>query len=660
MADLVFTKKNHQFYYCEEGKGATPCSIYSSYMVRWNSDGTSSWVRSSAFTTGDYDVSSITITINDMDIRYQKQGSPTFGISTIAQDYPSGTSLPSLLWSDSDTTNSIVNGYNTYSVTLKVDMKARTEYYLYLFTQGSSPSSSLAWQCLTHPSSSYPDRATKVELTFNSKNYSANTYEATPIKGFGVNTVSGHGNYAQNTSVTFTATTLAGYDFLNWSDEGDLILSTNASYTFLMPASNVTYIANAALKTYTIEYKKDSYSIGTETSDLKTHGIDIQLKNELFTRANYIQTGWTTVKNGVQTHNLSEIYKDNNNLTLYPVWTAGVAAIEYNPGSYGIGNIVYDTKTNDIDIKLKGAIFTRTGYEQTGWTDGINTYQLNSIYSQNSGLFLTPVWTPITYQVSYGPNGATSGSMSNSIHTYDKSQNLNNNTFVKTNYNFIGWKDELNNKTYTNKESVKNLTADKGRVVNLIAQWSTSIYTIKFDLNGGSSSTEINDMQCQQDSIYYIPNNIITRANYVFLGWSKYSTATSATYIPEETQIKNLGNAGDEIILYAVWKPKTIKIEYNINNGIQTYTKIVTYNATLSTNKFATLPTNWTKPDHEALGWNVSAGAMSPRHYFNENFSGDFGLGDGDTLKLYVTWSPINPWTLATIVWKINGKEYKF
>ena len=42
-----------------------------------------------------------------------------------------------------------------------------------------------------------------------------------------------------------------------------------------MPASNVTYIANAALKTYTIEYKKDSYSIGTETSDLKTHGIDI-------------------------------------------------------------------------------------------------------------------------------------------------------------------------------------------------------------------------------------------------------------------------------------------------------------------------------------------------------------------------------------------------
>lgn len=659
MADLVFTKNNHQFYYCEEGKGATPCSIYSPYMVRWNSVGTSSWVRSSAFTTGDYDVSSITITINDMDTRYQKQGSPTFGISTIAQNYPSGTSLPSLLWSDSDTTNSIVNGYNTYSVTLNVDMKARTEYYLYLFTQGSNSSSSLAWQCLTHPSSSSSSRATKVELIFNSKSYSANTYEATPIKGFGINTVSGYGNYAQNTSVTFTATTLAGYDFLNWSDEGDLILSTDSSYTFLMPASNITYIANAALKTYTIEYKKDSYSIGTEISDLKTYGTDIQLKGELFTRTNYVQTGWTTVKNGAQTHNLSEIYKDNNNLTLYPVWTAGVASIEYNPGDYGTGNIIYETKTNDIDITLKDIVFTRIGYEQTAWTDGVTIYELNSVYSKNTALILTPVWTPITYQVSYNSNGATSGSMSNSTHIYDKLQNLNDNAFIKSNYNFTGWKDELNNKTYVNKESVKNLTADKGRVVNLTAQRSSAVYTIKFNLNGGSSSTEIDDMKCQQGITYYIPSKTITRANYIFLGWSRYSTATTATYTAGDP-IKDLGNTGDEITLYAVWKVKTINITYHINNGTQTYTKVVTYNTTSSTNKFATLPSGWGKTDYEALGWNISAGAMSPRYYFNESFSGDLGLEDGANLDLYVIWSPINPWTLTTIVWKINGKEYKF
>ena len=353
MADLVFTKNNHQFYYCEEKKGATPCSTYSSYVVRWNSIGTSSWIRSSAFTTGDYDVSKITIVITDMNPRDGGYGSPTFGISDVEQNNPNKTTLPSFLWSGSDTSNSVVNDRNTYSVTLNVDMKARTNYYLYLCTQGSNINSQLGWQCLTHPLSSSSSRATTIEITFDSKTYNQAIYEATPIKGFGINTVSGYGNYTQNTSVTFTATTLAGYDFLNWSDEGDLILSTNSSYTFPMPASNITYIANAALKTYTIEYKKDSYSIGIETSDLKTHGTDIQLKGELFTRANYVQTGWTTVKNGAQTYNLSEIYKDNNNLTLYPVWTAGVASIEYNPGDYGTGNIIYDTKTNDIPKSLK-------------------------------------------------------------------------------------------------------------------------------------------------------------------------------------------------------------------------------------------------------------------------------------------------------------------
>ena len=52
-------------------------------------------------------------------------------------------------------------------------------------------------------------------------------------------------------------------------------------------------------------------------------------------------------------------------------------------------------KTHGVALVLKGAIFTRSGYTQTGWTTGQVEYALGGMYTNNVEVVLHPVWTAI-------------------------------------------------------------------------------------------------------------------------------------------------------------------------------------------------------------------------------------------------------------------------
>ncbi len=77
-----------------------------------------------------------------------------------------------------------------------------------------------------------------------------------------------------------------------------------------------------------------------------------------------------------------------------------------------------------------------------------------------------------TYTIVYNANGG-SGTMSNSTHTYDVAKNLNANKFTRTGYTFLGWatSSTATKATYTDKQSVKNLTSTDGATVTLYAVW---------------------------------------------------------------------------------------------------------------------------------------------------------------------------------------------
>ena len=91
------------------------------------------------------------------------------------------------------------------------------------------------------------------------ENYTVNVL-ASPATG---GDVTGGGTYAAGTSCTVTATANEGYDFVNWTENGEVV-STNASYTFTVN-ENHTLIANFSVQSYTINLTANPTEGGTLT-----------------------------------------------------------------------------------------------------------------------------------------------------------------------------------------------------------------------------------------------------------------------------------------------------------------------------------------------------------------------------------------------------------
>ncbi|GAB1404484.1 hypothetical protein MASR1M74_16630 [Lentimicrobium sp.] len=70
---------------------------------------------------------------------------------------------------------------------------------------------------------------------------------ASPVEG---GTVTGAGNYTYNQTATLIATPAVGYEFVNWTENGDVV-STDSEYTFTV-TSNRTLVANFETQTFTI------------------------------------------------------------------------------------------------------------------------------------------------------------------------------------------------------------------------------------------------------------------------------------------------------------------------------------------------------------------------------------------------------------------------
>ena len=69
--------------------------------------------------------------------------------------------------------------------------------------------------------------------------------------------------------------------------------------------------------------------------------------------------------------------------------------VTYAPGANGTGDSKTVNKEYDKALELEGALFTRLGYTQVGWSKhdgGEKDYSLNAIYEQNEALTLYPVW----------------------------------------------------------------------------------------------------------------------------------------------------------------------------------------------------------------------------------------------------------------------------
>ena len=176
----------------------------------------------------------------------------------------------------------------------------------------------------------------------------------------------------------------------------------------------------------------------------------------------------------------------------------------YLPGTYGTGSAVTDMKPHNNILTLRGALFTRAGYTQVGWSTvdgGEKVYGFEDVYTQNEALTLYPVWNTNKYTITFDTNGGSE--IAPITQDYGTEITAPDNP-TRKGYTFKGW----------DKEIPKTMPAEN---ITVKAQWKINQYTIAFDTNGGSEIAPITQDYSTQIAAPANP----TRKGYTFKGWDK-------------------------------------------------------------------------------------------------------------------------------------------
>ncbi len=160
----------------------------------------------------------------------------------------------------------------------------------------------------------------------------------------GSGTTSGAGTYNVGDSVIIGATANTGYSFVNWTDDdnSNAVVSTNASYTFTMPAANVNYTANFEAIDYSVGLSVDPAGSGT-TSGAGTYNVGDSVIIGATANTGYSFVNWTDDdnSNAVVSTNASYTFTmpaANVNYTANFEANTGCLLVKvYNPTGEGFG-----------------------------------------------------------------------------------------------------------------------------------------------------------------------------------------------------------------------------------------------------------------------------------------------------------------------------------
>ena len=463
---------------------------------------------------------------------------------------------------------------------------------------------------------------------------------------------------------------LAGYIFLGWAEEDD---ATTPDYPY--PADendpalyededDTILYAIWEIETYTVTYDANGGNFGEDTElppnliliieDTKTYGIDMTLSDEVPDRDHYTFLGWAEEDDATTPTYTNpptpDGYTDNADLTLYAVWEPEAYTVTYDDNHDDIIGATLGpgsgTKYHDIALTLSSVEPTRVGYTFLGWDEDEEaeepTYTKADawVYAGNDDLDLFAVWEANIYNIAYNENGGTNGPTTPSKWTYgDTGMALSLTVPKRENFTFRGWAEskalaDAGPAKYTMHADFPDNTTgwkyegdlDNPDDVTLYAVWGPLEYTVTYDANGGEDAPDADTKL--KDVTLPLSTDEPTYTDFVFLGWSANSGATTPDYLPGDDYTANAA-----VTLYAVWVPAEYTVTYNANGGEDapaSDTKAYGVDLTLSDDE----PTR----DHYTfLGWAEEDDATTPTY---TNPPTPDGYTDNADLMLYAVWDP--------------------
>lgn len=338
---------------------------------------------------------------------------------------------------------------------------------------------------------------------------------------------------AHNIAVDVNTFVRPNYTFVGWNTEADGSGKTYAADSIVaLTAENNT----ENLYAQWVENTKYAYSViynanfginetledAENVSGVYATEYTISVDANSFSRANYTFIGWATEPKGEVVYNAGDKihFTEGGQQILYAQW------VEHSKHSYSViyngnggtladGSLSYGDSQNlqntystayDIDVDANG--FVRPNYTFVGWNtkaDGTGkAYAVNDVIAltaENNTETLYAQWIEdpkydysVIYNANFGEN-ETKADAENASGIYENtfSIGVNENTFVRENYTFIGWNTEADGTgtAYTAGDVIA-LTAENNTEV-LYAQWeiNTYDYTVNYWVRANDEAYEI-------------------------------------------------------------------------------------------------------------------------------------------------------------------------
>ena len=408
--------------------------------------------------------------------------------------------------------------------------------------------------------------------------------------------------------------TKEGHEFAGWYSDAALTVAAQVPAT--IPGEDVTLYAKWNVLQYTVEYVENG---GTEVDDVKAD-FGTALVEPTISKDGYTFDGWYEDKdfNGVAyTFNTIEA----RNVTLYAKWNVNHYTIVFDANLDALELVVNNTYANTYDAK---------------WFTGALASIVDVEYDKDVKLPKAP------YQ--YIDNDEVRA------------------------FRFAGWtkEDDAPGLTpdYVDEETVKNLTAEDGKVITLYAQYEEAISSFILDTKGeldyvvsgikyGDRLSFWADPKDDTVKALVVPLSSVLPGGTSFLGWAELDGKAG-----NRTGVDHLYDINDKTLGDFVWLKLEdtygeallgnfdFVIRFEANGGQGTMAdQDYTYASGVQLN-----PNQFTKEFMAFAGWNTEADGSGVA-YDNEAVFKEIPANAGEVITIYAQWT----YDAYTIVFDGNG-----
>ncbi len=344
---------------------------------------------------------------------------------------------------------------------------------------------------------------------------------------------------------------------------------------------------NAAVATWALanSYNYEPLGGGSGTThvvtfDLQGHGTnftdtvndgDVVTEPTAPTATGYTFGGWFADAACTTAWDFATNTITDDTTVIYAKWTADTPGTTYtityygNGGTSGGNTTVTENVTAGSGVTLADKGFTYSGYTLAGWgtstTSGV-TNALGTTFTPTGNVNLYAQWTAngsggggsggggstTSYTVTYNANGGT-GSMDAQSFTTGGNVVIKANSFAAPSGKyFTGWNSKADGSgTAYSAGATYNTAAN----LTLYAQWSSDVYTVTYNANGGampgSTTTSFNQSFAKGGSTK-IAGKIFQRTGFDLDYWTTNSDGSGTRYNIDQTY-SNQSN----LTLYAHW-----------------------------------------------------------------------------------------------------------